>query len=563
MFGFFKKKESTAEVKEDSRRIDGVVRDDDEFHQGTVGFLANLCGILVKSYGPLGSNTLIEKLGSTPTVTKDGYTILENLRFSNSQDKALHDLIKRVSYNLVKTVGDGSTSAVLSASFMYEYLSGLRETPKYTRKQLIDVLERIVTYLEEDMTVNCRKIDDGNRHSVLTSIASISNNNDVKIGDYIAGLFNKLSYLSDIRIEEDPRDSNVPLSHSTRYGFTFDRGPIHNLYFNQVGKSALVVKEPLIYMSYEFFPDHYDNLKEIQKAHPDRPIVAIVEVTHEETVNDCLSDFLKGKNKVVLIRANDLSMENAHNEFLDLAIYLDSDCVRDPKNFKLEQLGACKSVELFGTKTMFIGGDGLVKSTPFYLERVEQLNKEYDDIPNNLPAQRGAVRVRLSKLSGVTVKVLVGGITEEEKKARRYLVEDAVLACKSAINKGYGFGGNVNLYFAMKQLNSRFDSIYKNDYVFQQFDEEYIRLIFQRLVMVYFDTYFCIASKSPQAKADHEGFRTILQGVDDKIFNVMTGNLESIEDTTVLAPIDTDIQILKASVSIVGMLLSINQFVSC
>lgn len=561
---FFKrKKEAPLQVSRAKSGVDGVVKGDDQFNQETTSFLAELCGILAKSYGPLGSNTLIEKLGSTPTVTKDGFTILESLRFSNSQDRAVHDLIKRISYNLVKTVGDGSTSAVLSASFMYEYLSDLRETESYTRKQLIEVLDRVVSYLEEDLMANAVQINERNKHEVLTSIASISNNNDVKIGDYIAGLFGKLSYMSDIRIEEDPKDSTAPLTHTIRYGFTFDRGPAHNLYFNQAKSSAVVAKSPLIYMSYEFFPDHYENLKEIQKAHPDRPIVAIVEVTHEDTVNECLSDFLKGKNKVILLRTNDLSHEPSHQEFLDLAIYLDSDCVRDPKKFEMGQLGAAASVEVFGSKTVFIGGDGLTKSTEFFQERVRDLEKEYDSIPNNLPAQRGAIKVRLSKLNGVTVRILVGGITEEEKKARRFLVEDAVLACKSAMLKGYGFGGNVNLLFAMQRLLDRVDNLHQNDIVFRSFDKEYLEGVFRRLVKAYFDTYFCILNKLPAAKKNPEEFKKIVFGNRDRIFNVMTGKFEPIETTSVLAPIDTDVQILKASVSIVGMLLSINQLVSC
>jgi chaperonin GroEL (HSP60 family) len=446
---------------------------------------------------------------------------------------------------------------------MYEYLAPLRNSGMCSRKQLVDVLERIVGYLVDDLEGNARKIDGNNKQRVLTSIASISNNNDLKIGDYIAGIFQKLNFLSDVRIEEDPRDSSVPLTHSIRYGFTFDRGPIHNLYFNQAGRSTLAVKEPLVYMSYEFFPPHYENLKEIQKANPDRAIVAIVEQTHEDTVNECLSDFLKGNNKILLIRAGDMSLEAYHDEFLDAAIYLDSDIIRDPNTFKPEQLGACKSVEFYGTKTVFMSGDGMVRGTDFYNERVQQLEKEYDEIPNNLPSKRGAIRLRLSKLSGVSVKILVGGITEEEKKARRFLVEDAVLACKSALAKGYGFGGNVNLYFAMTRLCDRFDTIWEGDYVFNQFSKEFVKTIFLQLRRVYFDTYFCIMTKLPEYEWRGEKMRDEIVEETDRIFNVLTGAFENLDETTVLAPIDTDVQILKASVSIMGMLISINQFVSC
>jgi hypothetical protein len=47
-----------------------------------------------------------------------------------------------------------------------------------------------------------------------------------------------------------------------------------------------------------------------------------------------------------------------------------------------------------------------------------------------------------------------------------------------------------------------------------------------------------------------------------KVFNVKTNRFELLTETTAISPSETDIQTLKASVSIVGMLLSINQFVS-
>jgi hypothetical protein len=46
------------------------------------------------------------------------------------------------------------------------------------------------------------------------------------------------------------------------------------------------------------------------------------------------------------------------------------------------------------------------------------------------------------------------------------------------------------------------------------------------------------------------------------VFNVKTNRFELLTETTAISPSETDIQTLKASVSIVGMLLSINQFVS-
>jgi chaperonin GroEL (HSP60 family) len=563
MFGFLNKKtpEQPAAAPQEDRVFRGVVKDDERFHEDTLKFLVVLCGVLSKSYGPLGSNTLIENDGKHPIITKDGYTILENLSFMKAQDIAIHQLIKRVSYNLVKTVGDGSTSAVLSACFMYEALSDMRETV-YTRKQFLDVLDRIVVHLEKEISDNLtHRITGDNKHRVLKAISNISNNNDLKIGDYIANVFSNLSYLSDVRIEEDPKDSTDPISHTVRHGFTFEKGPSHNLYLGN--KPTVSVSKPIVFMSYEFFPDHYEAIKKVQAANPTIPIIVITEQTHQETLNDCWSDFMRGANKVHVIKTFDLANPGAHEEFLDLAIYLDADIVRDPATFKFEQLGSCSMVELHGTKCVFLSGQGLVRGTEFYNQRLQQLQEEFDEVSINQPAQRGALRVRISKLNGVSVRILVGGITEEEKKMRRFLVEDAVLACKSALNKGYGFGGNISLFFAANRVRQNLGYLCVHDEVLAKYDEDYVATIMDRLVEVYYSTFKCIVSKDPTLDEDDvDSIRERLESDDTQMYDALDRSFKGIDDTNVLAPIDTDVQILKASVSIVGMLLSINQLVS-
>jgi hypothetical protein len=115
----------------------------------------------------------------------------------------------------------------------------------------------------------------------------------------------------------------------------------------------------------------------------------------------------------------------------------------------------------------------------------------------------------------------------------------------------------------MTRLCDRFDTIWEGDYVFNQFSKEFVKTIFLQLRRVYFDTYFCIMTKLPEYEWRGEKMRDEIVEETDRIFNVLTGAFENLDETTVLAPIDTDVQILKASVSIMGMLISINQFVSC
>jgi chaperonin GroEL (HSP60 family) len=317
-------------------------------------------------------------------------------------------------------------------------------------------------------------------------------------------------------------------------------------------------------MSYEFFGEHYELLKKVQQANPARNIVVITDQTHQDVLNTCMADFLRKQNKIYIVKTYDLSSQLQHDEFLDLAIYLDSDIIRDPATFDLKQLGAASSLELTGTKSVFLAGQGMTLNTPFYGERLQVLQKEFDETPISQPSVRGNLRIRLSKLNGVSVRILVGGITAEEKQTRRFLVEDAVLACKSALLKGFGFGGNISLFFAANSIANRWDEIHADDAVLKQFDLEFTRQVIDRLRDVYYNTFYCIISKDPVLRSQPEALEMIREALhmnDSRMYDVLERQFQSIEETQVLAPIDTDVQILKASVSIVGMLLSINQLI--
>ena len=553
-----------------------MVLGDEETHEQIGRFISDLREILVKSYGPFGSNTMIERMGESPIITKDGYTILNNLRFGSPIEKSVHELIKKVSYNLVKTVGDGSTSAVIAASFMYEALSEIRDNYP-NLKTVMDAVSVISDAMEKRIREEyAHSLTSENRDRVLSVVAGVSNNNDLKIGDEIAKIFRRVSdHLTDVRIEVDPSDGGAAVTHSIRQGYPFDRGPAHSLYFQKTTKSVLAVKDALVYMSYEFFQDHYDNLKEIQKAYPDRPIIAIVEEAESSAEADCLSDYLKGKNKVILVKTFDLSMERLHNEFVDLAVYTDTDVVRDPKQFRLDQIGSCKGVEIYGSKVVFMGGQGMTKSTDFFNERVVSLQKEYDETPVNQPVARGEIKNRLSKLNGVRVIITVGGKTDEEKETRRYLVEDAVLACKSVIQKGFGLGGNVNLAYAVRDLQQAYWSGEFDLSEHPHIDGEVFEDVLYGLVHAFTATHFAVLQNAPwqgmtfgeyysQEDENLDTFAGFFLESDDErsIFNAVNGERETIEETQVLAPVETDVQILRAASSIVGMLLTINQFVT-
>ena len=80
--------------------------------------LEKLREILIQSFGPYGSNTCIKQINALNTYTKDGYTILSNVKFTGIIEEAIRSDIETITKNIVETVGDGTTSATILSYYL-------------------------------------------------------------------------------------------------------------------------------------------------------------------------------------------------------------------------------------------------------------------------------------------------------------------------------------------------------------------------------------------------------------------------------------------------------------
>jgi chaperonin GroEL len=564
LFNFLKKKT----LNENKKELESsLVYNSDIVHNVVIPKVLNkIEDILEKSYGPLGSNTLIHNNGDLPIVTKDGYTILKNLKFYESIESDIHKLILKISHNLVKTVGDGSTSAVLNAIALYKGLVPyLNEFDN--RKDLIEILNIFQELISNRILNNyTRNITKENRNRVIKAVGTVANNNDIHLGNKIAELFTKIPVISNVKIVEDKFDKNVDINYNIQYGFNFSGGLASNAVLNT--KNVLSINDCKIFTSYEFFKDHYDKLLSLNIKN--EPIVVIADIIDKNTLNLATMDYLSKKSNIVIIRTHDLQSEYNHNEFIDLSIYLDSN-IESLDNYTSEMFGYCKQVDCYPTKTVFIGGQGIQNNTEIFQKRIIDLEEEYQNTPENSIGKKGNLKLRLDKLHSVNITLSVSGRTEEERKTAIYLVEDSINAIKSTLQHGFTLGGNCITYYASNDILSYLEEtsddqifeIYKLNSVYLPENTDvykYILSILDEIVNSYFST----AVKGIYNN-DAVSLSYILQNIENydckspSVFNRINNKFESIESTSILAPVQTDIEILKASFSIVCLLLSINQ----
>ena len=602
---------------------DALVLEQDGLYTVIEDVLEKLNKILICSYGPLGKNTIIHKNGVMPVVTKDGLTILRSIKFDERAQYDIYQLIKSVSSGLVDKVGDGSTSAVLSAINIYLELKETASKFKTIKDfdNTIKLIQEIINLIYElFLTKRLESLDNiDERTDVLSLIAAISNNNDSSLGREIAEIMSKLSSESIVLIKDNPKDNSESITHSFVNGFqTKNYRLTHPVYFNgsnnknniEISNGALVV------MSYNFTELHYNYI--IQNIIPNLavvlPIVVICETPEKAVVTQIVKDAMTAINNnkvpsIFLLETGGLNNKGAMDTFSDLEAYLG--CNASAFN-SLESIssplpeftfGAAGRVVFFpNSTTTFDLGLGVTKELDIYYNRIENIEQELSELSSNQKVSRGALRSRLNRLNGMNVTIFVGGRTQEEKESLSYLIDDSVLACKSVMRHGYTVGGNYSTYFALQLLdylffklrNNTLDeflsdtlTIYNKSRNNEGISEESVELsnklkellheLFNLPVNIsdiikQLNTAFSNVVNIPKAYQNFPLIESVLD-IDDNynvtysIHNTFSDkeesfNLLNTENTiNVISPIQTDKEILNASLSIVTLLLTSNQYI--
>ena len=614
-----------------------------------------LTDTLIKSYGPLGGTSIVNNGSEFPSVTKDGLTILKGIHFESPTEQSINRLIRRVSEILVDKVGDGSTSAIISASNLYKHLSAAAE-PYRTDDfvESLNVYAEIIEYVIQNVFKRSLPSDMDERIKVLSLIASLSNNNNPVIGKSVAEIMAHLTADSSVKVMNTPRDGAAGVYAKMVSGFTTDRyRPVHGAYFANKNKLGVTLQTPLVIMSYSLMEVHYNYILNKIMTRPEfakTPIVVIAETIQKEVEDQIVQDAFIAISQgaiapITLLTTGALNSPATMEDFMDLATYVGADPARfnmiaenaDVEPDNVVGIAGAFSINPSG-KSSFEQGKGNKLSTPDFVTLTNNLTEALYATANNLKAERGRIRLRLNRLNGVNATVYVSAYTEEEKENLRFLVEDSVLACQSVMRNGYTAGANAAPYYASlliytllsagnpathdfieddtatlpllavlgngrasehlqkvaKMLDDAMsDSLKKNGNILYEMSLVFVESFYETFVMasrhhevndalipsIFSPFDFMVSAQNipkfgmssgsavPEVHAAEALIAHIpnLRTMEIDSFSVALTDTVSLpsatDETNVIAPVSTDIEILRAALSIARLFLTSNQFV--
>lgn len=546
-------------MKQDSSNIKSNIVNDKNYHEYALKTLSIISSCIKQSLGYYGSSSIIEDKMVNHIVTKDGLTIMKSIKFDNPISNTILDIVKKVSRELVETVGDGSTSSVVIADNLFNMLNKSEILKDYSSKEIMVNLKEIQNMLLKEIQKIAVPINDDN-FDVIRKIATISNNNDEIVGNNIYEIYKDIKTEGFIYLEDsyDEEDHIVKIE-----GIEFSSGMVADDFSTNKNKVEGKFKNPFIFMCNDvldskdlnFMVDTIGNLV----SRFTKPVVIIAKSFSNEFVNCWLIN--KKQNPNLEICLVDFAMtQSGKHIFEDIACYTGAtiyDKLHEDSS-KLEDvykmLGSCDEMQITNKTTRIIGRNCSDEDIKARIDAITEQIEEYKLAEESKGKEIFLFNLekRRANLNSKIVKYLVGGNSQLEIESRKYLIDDSILACKSALESGFVMGGNLTIpriFYNMNENNKNFSNIQK----------ELINII-----NCSFIDCFKEVIRNKLKKASDEDISRIINNCicENNIYNIKNNSYENILDTNVLNSAMTEIKILESTISIIGLIATSNQFIS-
>jgi len=389
---------------------------------------------------------VLEKSFGSPTVTKDGVTVAKEIELEEPYENMGAQMVKEVASKTSTVAGDGTTTATILAESIFE--EGLKNitagaNPMQVKRGIDKAVDTIVQELQKmSIPVESSK--------QIEQVATCSANQDAEIGKKLAEAMEKVGKDGVITVEEGQSlETTVELVE----GMQFDKGYLSPHFINNLENMTVVLEKPYILIHEKKISSVKSLVPLLEKvAKQGRPLLVIAEDVEGEALATLVVNKLRGVLQVAAVKApgfgdrrkamlSDIAVLNGGEAiFEDLGLQLE--------NIELTQLGRAKRVTIDKDTTTIIEGGG---STEAIKGRIEQIKNEIDKSTSDYDIEK--LQERLAKLAGGVAQINVGAATETEMKEKKARVEDALHACRAAVEEGILPGGGVPMLRTLAALD--------------------------------------------------------------------------------------------------------------
>jgi chaperonin GroEL len=396
--------------------------------------------------GPKGRNVVIGKKFGSPAITKDGVTVAKEIDLKDPVENMGAQMVKEVASKTADLAGDGTTTATVLAQAIVT--AGLKNVtaganPMDLKRGIDLAVGKVIEHLKNNSEVI------GTEYTKIKQVASISANNDEKIGELIANAMQKVGKDGVITVEEA---KGTETEVKTVEGMQFDRGYLSPYFVTNTEKMQAELSSPFILI----YDKKISNMKEIlpileATVQTGKPLLIISEDIEGEALATLVVNRLRGSLKVAAVKAPGFG--DRRKEMLqDIAILTGGTVISEEQGYKLEDttiemLGTAEKVTIDKDNTTLVNGAGAKEAIA---GRINQIKAQIESTTSDYDREK--LQERLAKLSGGVAVLYIGAASEVEMKEKKDRVDDALHATRAAVEEGIVAGGGVAYVRAIDAL---------------------------------------------------------------------------------------------------------------
>lgn len=590
----------------------------EEFRETFVAVANVVSEVLAKTLGPYASTTAIDDGSGFTYPTKDGWHVISNLTFSDPTMSTLLKFIKDISFSLNSKVGDGTTTAIVTANhFLQRLYTYLESSPNVRQADLISTLGNIKKEIIEELHSESRlhKItkDSITGYNDIYKIAMVASNGDIKIASIIKEIYDKTDN-PNIHVTALGNSGDNETTYEIQDGYKLDsKIVLGDCYWNTDDKTY-VINNPcdvVVFNHNVTYSEHANIIQDILNLGNARgrrtiilapyfdepfmqvfstqiqkmvmnnqvPSAAFVQVpTSTQAMRNYLNDFtcLVGAQvfdyaKVrmyIQLKNQQAGKTNENDEYSNLAE--NAGFTNTDEIIKL-CLGTATKLTLSSKFTLLENFDTTTELYKNTLDIIEteflEIKAKYDKTLDFINNEYMNAHMRYIKFIGKTGIIHIGGGHDLVKQCNKDTIDDAVLACRSAFEYGYIRGFNIETIDAANTVMKK----YPNDSI--------ERVCASMIADAFKDSSFDVMrNKYPEYKKDISYFRSeqlwkvgkyyvtaddiINKACEDNYcYNIVTEEFESAGES-IINSVSTDTEILNAAVDILTLIASSNQLLS-
>lgn len=383
-------------------------------------------------------------------VTKDGVTVANQFKLGDPIEDAGAKLVREAASRTARDAGDGTTTATVLSYHL------IKRAMKYisTGTSAIDIkrgMEKASKDVKEEVDKMSMPIS-GRKD--LFNIAKISGNNDERIGDMIADVFEKVGKSGAVRLEETQMNETVV---DVVHGCQIDRGMAHQNFITNQSSRTADYSNPVIFVSDKIFDSSIAELKPVIEAAvaASRPLVIFCNRMEGEPLGTLMINKVRNGFPVLVVQTPEYEYSAMQQAMKDIAIitgatFVSEDAGIKTADFTQEMFGTADRVISDLNNTTIIGRYG---DPDKIAERVKEIETELQEDKTLNFTWR--LKKRIATLTGGVGVIYVGGNSPSETKEMYYRLEDALAATRAALEEGIVPGGGIAYLKAAQKIKER------------------------------------------------------------------------------------------------------------